>query len=90
MCASRERKGLQKSAMFATMIGLVWRVSRRPGELLDQFLQSADAAGERDNPSDRSNISFFRACISSTTISSSTSRSICSFSLRNAGIIPVT
>ena len=48
MCASSASSGSQKPSMLASRIGLRVAAELLPGHLLDQFLQRADAAGQRD------------------------------------------
>jgi len=47
MCVRSERNGFQKPSMLATTTGFCVAAELHPGELLDELLERADAAGER-------------------------------------------
>ena len=57
------RKGVQKPSDVGDDDGLRVLAELVPGQLLDEFLEGADAAGKATKASDFSNMSCLRSCI---------------------------
>ena len=74
--AKSVRSGFQKPLADEQQDRLRVPAELRPGHLLDQFLQGADSARQRDEGVRRSNIRRLRVCMSETTMVSWTSSSM--------------
>ena len=90
MCAINPVRRVQKPSMLTTTIGLRVLAELRPGHLLDQFLQRADAAGQGDEGIGALEHQALALMHVGGDDRSSTSSSMRSRRFRKSGMMPVT